>query len=216
MQCTKRTPLKANLLLNRKLLSVNDRLLWDDFRGGSEEAFAKIYHQYSVILYQYGFRFTFSQSLIEDSIQDLFVDLVRSRKSLGETDNIKLYLLKSFRRKLVRALKKEFRYSEEFISELQFGVHLSREDELIQHEARHDILKNLAKALEQISPRQREAIYLRFRKELDYPEVAQVMDMSLEACRNLIYRAVKTIRQYLDKEESASTLLFIFRNFKKI
>lgn len=190
---------------------MNDRLLWDDFRSGSEDAFATIYHRYSVILYQYGFRFTFNQSLIEDAIQDLFIDLVRTRKSVGETDNIKLYLLKSFRRKLIRALKKEFRYSEEFVSELQFGIHLSREDEMIQNEAHRRRLKNLAKALDSVSPRQREAIYLRFRKELDYPEIAQIMDMSLEACRNLVYRAIKTIRQQLDKEQTSATLLVILR-----
>lgn len=183
---------------------------------GNEQACSSVYHQFSRILYQYGFRFTSNHNLIEDAIHDLFIDLMRNKSTIGSTDNIKLYLLKSFRRKLLRLLKKENRYSDDSISEIHFGIYLSVEENLIQIEA--DQLKwlRLNKALDKLSPRQREALYLRFRKELDYDEVAEILGMSIEACRNLIYRAVKSVRQMVEEENVTGSFLSIFRIFRKI
>lgn len=51
------------------------------------------------------------------------------------------------------------------------------------------------KALLELTPRQKEAIYLKFTGGLDYKEVSAIMDMGLESCRNLIYRAVKSLKE---------------------
>ncbi|WP_163712646.1 RNA polymerase sigma factor [Mangrovibacterium lignilyticum] len=194
---------------------MEDTIIWERFKRGNEQAFSGIYHQFFQILYQYGFRFTQNQELIEDTVQDLFVDLFRNRLTIGATDNIKLFLLKSFRRKLLRHLKKESRYTAESGSEITFGIYLSPEDNLIMNETEQVKWIRFNKALEQLSPRQREAIYLRFKKELDYDAVAEILGISVEACRNLIYRAVKSIRQMLQEEILSASMLFIYGILKK-
>ena len=188
---------------------TKDTILWERFKNGNVEAFSVIYHQFFQILYQYGFRFTQNQELIEDAVQDLFVDLFRNRSTIGTTDNIKLFLLKSFRRKLLRHLKKESRYTEEIASEISFGIHLSPEDNLIVDETEQLKWIRFNKALEKLSHRQREAIYLRFKKELSYEEVAEILGMSVEACRNLICRAIKSIRHLLGEETLSIAMFFI-------
>jgi RNA polymerase sigma factor (sigma-70 family) len=192
-------------------LIERDNVIWDDFRKGNEGTFSLIYHQFSPILYQYGFRFTSDQKSIEDAIQDLFTDLIRNKATIGSTDNIKGYLLKAFRRKLLRLLKKEKRYTDQSMSEVHFGIHLSVEENLIRDEAEQVKWLRLNRALEKLSPRQREAIYLRFRKELDYDEVAEILNMSIEACRNLIYRAVKSVRQIMEEENIMRSFLVLFK-----
>jgi len=196
-------------------LVKQDSVIWDEFKRGNVEAFSHVYHQFFQILYQYGFRFTQNQELIEDAVQDLFADLFKNRTTIGTTDNIKLFLLKSFRRKLLRQLKKENRYADESASEVNFGIHLSPEDNLILDEAEQQKWTRFNRALEKLSHRQREAVYLRFKKELDYSDVAEILEMSVEACRNLIYRAVKSIRQMLEEETLSVTLLFVYRVLKK-
>jgi RNA polymerase sigma factor (sigma-70 family) len=192
-------------------LIERDNVIWDDFRKGNEGTFSLIYHQFSPILYQYGFRFTSDQKSIEDAIQDLFTDLIRNKATIGSTDNIKGYLLKAFRRKLLRLLKKEKRYTDQSMSEVHFGIHLSVEENLIRDEAEQVKWLRLNRALEKLTPRQREAIYLRFRKELDYDEVAEILNMSIEACRNLIYRAVKSVRQIMEEENIMRSFLVLFK-----
>ena len=71
----------------------------------------------------------------------------------------------------------------------------SVEQEIIQREISEQKSKILLLALDELTLRQKEAIYLRFTSELDYKEVSGLMDISVEACRNLISRAISILRQ---------------------
>ena len=71
----------------------------------------------------------------------------------------------------------------------------SVEQEIIQREISQQKSKMLLLALNELTPRQKEAIYLRFTRELDYKEVAALMDISVEACRNLISKAISILRK---------------------
>lgn len=69
-----------------------------------------IYGENSKRLYQYGLKLTPNHSIIGDAIQEIFCDLVRNRKNIGDTNNIQFYLIKSFKRKLLKLLQKEVVY----------------------------------------------------------------------------------------------------------
>ncbi len=166
------------------------------YKKGDDRMFAAIYSAYSGRLYQYGLKFTRNSSMIEDSIQDLFLELYKNRKTVGQTDNILRYLLKSFRRKLFRQLNREKRYSLQGESEeYAFEVRYSVEHEMILDEDAERKTATFRKALQNITPRQKEAIYLKFTSGLAYENVADIMEMNVESCRNLVYRAVKTLRE---------------------
>lgn len=172
--------------------------LWQLFKQGDDGAFSTIYNQYSSKLYYYGLKFTRNRTLIEDTLHDLFYELIRNRKSIGQTDSIFPYLLTSFRHKLFRKLRSEGRYSlKRDQEEYEFDVMYSIEHEMILEERSVRRKDLFARALQQLSPRQKEAIYLRFTSELDYEEISSIMEMSLEACRNLIYRAIKALKENL-------------------
>jgi RNA polymerase sigma factor (sigma-70 family) len=191
----------------------DDRMKWDRFRKGDDQALAEIYAEYAGSLYVYGQKLTGNRVLVEDALHDLFIDLIRNRRTIGQTTNIQFYLLKAFRRKLTRQLKKEYRYADGQITESRFDIRYSVEEELIGKETSDQNIRDLAAAIEKLSPRQKEAIYLRFQKELDYPEIAGILGMGTEASRNLIYRAVKSLRETL-RTIHAGTILFFF--YKKI
>jgi len=170
--------------------------VWASFKDGDNQMFSAIYSVYSRKLYQYGLKFTQNRTLIEDSIQELFFELLKNRKTIGQTDNILRYLLKSFRFKLFRILKHEKRYdhrheSEDYVFELNFSI----EHEMILREKEDHRTTVFLKSLQELTPRQKEAIYLKFTSGLDYKEVSEIMDMGLESCRNLIYRAVKSLKE---------------------
>lgn len=55
----------------------------------------------------------------------------------------------------------------------------------------------LQRAINHLSPRQREVVYLRFFNDLDYAEVAAVMGLSYQATRNQMYLALKALREHL-------------------
>ncbi len=190
-----------------------DRDIWDQFKMGDNEALSLIYSESAKKLYLFGLKLTPNHTVIEDSIQDLFSDLVRTRKQLGNTDNIHFYLLKSFKRKLQRQLQKEKRYNlrnceEDFV----FDITYSAENEIIIKETADLKLQSLHKALHELTSRQKEAIYLRFTEELEYKEIAEIMEMSIESCRNLIFRAIKSLKESL--KSNNVVLLFFLKKLK--
>jgi len=180
------------------LLRPDDNILWAMFRQGNNDALALIYSDHSKKLYLYGLKLTSNRTVIEDSIQDLFSDLVKNRKNLGDTDNIHFYLIKSFKRKLQRQLQKESRYDlnskvEDFIFDITYSI----DHELINKESADQRMSLLSKALNGLSPRQKEAVYLKISEELEYEQVAEIMEISIESCRNLISKAIKSMKDTL-------------------
>jgi RNA polymerase sigma factor (sigma-70 family) len=186
-----------------KLFENTDTEVWAKFRNGDDEALSRIYARLSRRLYLYGLKFTSNQSIIEDSIQDLFCDLVRNRKNLGTTDNIQFYLIKSFKRKLQRLLQKEMKYylkdnEEEYVFEIAYSI----EHDIIRGENSDQKKIYLQRALKFLTPRQKEAVYLKFTEGLEYDEISEMMNMSIESCRNLIYKSIKSLKDSLNEQRN--------------
>jgi RNA polymerase sigma factor (sigma-70 family) len=87
--------------------------------------------------------------------------------------------------------------SGEISDDYLFEVELSADHDLIYREETNSRISLLSNALKELTPRQKEAIYLRFNKELEYAEIAQIMDISIEACRNLISKAIANLKKQI-------------------
>ncbi len=81
----------------------DDCQLWQEFQQGSETAFSRIYRLHASLLYGYGMKLVKDKELIKDCIQDLFIEMWNTKNRLGSVKNIKSYLFKSIRRKLIAA-----------------------------------------------------------------------------------------------------------------
>ena len=191
-----------------RLLKPSDAEIWTKFKNGDGDALSFIYAENSNKLYLYGLKLTTNYSIIEDSIHDLFSDLIRNRKKLGETDNIHFYLIKSFKRRLQRQLHKEQRYNlKDNDQEYAFDITYSIEHDIILEENSNQKIRFLNEALKDLTPRQKEAVYLKFTQGVEYVDIAEMMDMSVESCRNLICKAIKSLKESL--QPSGSTPLFL-------
>ena len=184
-------------------INFTNKGLWTKFRNGDDEALTLIYSENSPRLYLYGLKLTSNHSIVEDVIQDLFSELIRTRKNLGDTDNIQFYLIKSFKRRLQRALLKEKRYTmKENVEDYIFEITYSVEQNIILEETSNQRISLIRKALDDLTSRQEEAIYLKFNQELEYDEIAEMLEMSIEGCRNLIYRAIKSLKDSFHGDNS--------------
>ncbi|MGQ8338219.1 RNA polymerase sigma factor [Sunxiuqinia sp. A32] len=198
-----------------KALNSADIEVWKRFKNGENEALSLIYSENSRKLYSFGLKITSNRSIIEDSIQDLFCDLVKNRSNLGDPDNILSYLIQSFKRRLLRQLNKENRYSlnnndEDYIFDIAYSI----EHDIILEEKSNRKVILLGRAVTKLTPRQKEAIYLKFTERLEYGQIAEIMDMSIEGCRNLTYRAIKSLKDSI--QSNGSLLFLVWRKFKSI
>lgn len=184
--------------------------IWSSFKMGDDRSLSFIYEEYAPKLYQYGVKFTSDVTIIEDSIQDLFSTLIKLRHNLGNTDNILFYLLKSFKRILLKRLQKDKHHDATGDpGEMAFNMTFSIEHDIIVEEIESEKLAMLRNALKSLTNRQKEAIYLRYPKDLAYEEIADIMNISVEACRNLIYSAIKSLKSTLKSNQTDSILLFL-------
>src|SRR6478752_6483938 len=136
---------------------------WHSFKKGDKVAFAAIYKEYVRALLSYGYKVTSDRSLIEDSIQDLFVELWQNREKISETTSIKFYLFQALRYKINRNKKVhdrvDFRDVEELPDVLNYSSH---ESFLISMEVQSLQMRHLKEIIARLPLRQQEAINLRY------------------------------------------------------
>lgn len=172
--------------------------MWDTFRLGNESAFITIYSTYFDELYRYGRRFVRQEQFLKDIIQDLFISLRKNRPTLGGTDNIKFYLFKSLKRKIVKEEKRWINQTHQLPDEFQFDVYFSPEQMLIDRQINEEIASRINLALQQLSPRKKEVIYYFFFEELSYSQIQEIMKLdNIKSVRNLVYKALDFLRDIL-------------------
>jgi RNA polymerase sigma factor (sigma-70 family) len=189
----------------------SDISLWNAFRKGDKESFRIIYKKYVPALLNYGMKISEDAELVEDCIQDLFVELWNSGERLSSTSCIKFYLFKALRFKIYRnqvaSHAKEMMPIEGFMMLLKSP---SEEDIQIQHEMKTTQLLHLKEALETLPERQREAINLRYYHRFSNEEIAEIMNIGYNSAAKLIYAALKNLKESLKVAVSFLFFLLIF------
>lgn len=172
--------------------------LWNDFRAGHAPALAALFDAYYSALYQYGLKLTGDEELVKDCIQNLFQKLWRRREGLRAVLVVKAYLFKALRRHLGDETKllRQHRHLLPAYSD-SFEVTYSHEEFLIAQQGDAEQSARLLAALNQLSKRQREALYLKFFDGFAYERIAEVMSLNTQSVRNLVFNALQTLRKVL-------------------
>lgn len=190
-----------------------DKQIWENFKNEEDDALSYIYHENIDFLFCYGRKFSKDDYLILDVIQDLFYDLIRNRKKLGETDHIRLYLVKSFRRKLIRELERTKKQSLVNASrEIEADIVFSVEEELIQDESQNRKLQFIREGMQKLNAQQREILYYKFTCCFEYEQICEIMSISYDSARQLVSRAIQSLKKKLGNTDVY--FMFIFKGFK--
>jgi len=187
-----------------------ERILWSKFLEGDTQVLSLIFLRYSNVLFDYGCRFTADKDLVKDCIQEVFCTLIRTRKSLSETDNIRLYLLKSIKRKIIRELKSASnkpRLLDDQDYSFNFLWSENLDDQL--YELAEEKRQLIADAILSLTERQKEAIYLRFNRGLEYEEISFLLNLNYQSSRALIHRAIEKLREIVHvQDKKINQILF--------
>jgi len=190
----------------------SDTLLWNTFKEGNKDSFARIYNLYIEELLSYGYRVTSNRQLIKDSIQDLFLHLWLHRENLSETNSIKFYLFRSLRNRILKNLEKQHDIS--FVADKSVLENImgdfSYEHELVSQEIQLEQVMKLQKAIEKLPKRQQEAIQLRYHHNFSLEEIADLMQLNNQSVRNLLHKAIGQLRIFF---EMAGWICLLFIGF---
>jgi RNA polymerase sigma factor (sigma-70 family) len=142
----------------------------------------------------------FDEQTAMDAIHDLFYKLCTRDTSIDNYENLRFYLFRSLRNRLIdlRRSRREFMSLEvneqSDVADPPFHLEVTVEDIMILEEEKEAIRKKVEYMLEGLTHRQREIIYLRYIHEYSYEEIAEIMQISVESCRNLLSRTITRLK----------------------
>jgi RNA polymerase sigma factor (sigma-70 family) len=126
---------------------------------------ASTYNEYLDTLYSYALHLGFDEQTAMDAIHDVFYKLCTHHSSLNEINNLKSYLFRSLRNRLIdiKRINREnttpFTGQDDVSEVLPFQLHITIEDELIMKEDAEEIRLRVENVLNRLTDRQREIVY---------------------------------------------------------
>lgn len=157
-----------------------------------------LYREHVSNLLSYALHFGFDKETCQDAIHDVFYKLCTDRIKLDKVNNLRFYLLRALKNRLLDIDKGKKEYiefsSDDADEELPFTAHVTIEDKLIQSEEDERVQVLLENMLRILSGRQREIIYLRYSQGCDYEEIGRLMNISVNSCRKLSHKAITKLK----------------------
>ena len=173
-----------------------DKKIWQNIPEGDHVAYEQLYFDYFKKFYNYGKKFTNDVPLIEDSIQEVFLEIWSKRERILEIDSPNSYFFSAFRFILLGKIKqsKKDTWADLTGDEIDFSI----EQKIIAQETNSTLQQKIATALQTLTPRQKEAIFLRFYEGLCYEEVASVLHISIKATYKIMARSLASLKDQID------------------
>lgn len=169
-----------------------DSKIWLLINEGNEVAYEKMYFHYYKQFYVYGQKITSDITLVEDSIQEVMIYIWQEREKLSAIKNPPAYFFTFFRNRLVSHLRGKKLGTENEID--QMTSEYSPEQALIDKELSSREDKQLKRAFKELTPRQSEALFLRFYQEMSYEDIAEVMNITIKSAYKLMARSLEELK----------------------
>ena len=163
-----------------------DQQLVAAINAGDAAAFEVLYYRYRDWVVNLSYRFTGSEDLALDVLQETFLYLLRKFPGFRLTAHIKTFLYPAVRHLSIAARQKAGRYQS-----------TNAEQEALEcavAEAPAAPSTDLASALENLSHEHREVLLLRFVDGLALQEIADAIDVPLGTVKSRLHNALESLR----------------------
>ncbi|MDR3262402.1 MAG: sigma-70 family RNA polymerase sigma factor [Tannerella sp.] len=168
--------------------------LWLAFRQGHKAAFSELYKKCYGKLYSYAIYLGMDDAVAPDAIQDLFLKLYEKPDIITDASTLLPFLFRSIRNYFINLVKKKAMYVD--IDQLPFTFGYTIDEDLTAEEDRKALEEQVQKLLSCLTSRQKEVVYFRFFYEMEYEEIARIMNISQQGARNMLHKALEKIRNY--------------------
>jgi RNA polymerase sigma-70 factor (ECF subfamily) len=146
---------------------------------GDAEAFGKLIERYEAKMTRYARRFLFIGDDSKDVVQDIFIKAYMNMKSFDATRRFSPWLYRIAHNELVNAMKKRTRspvFSFDFDTLLPHPTAKETADEQTNQ---NEIRKLLESSLDKLDAKYKDPLVLYYLEELDYKEIAEVLQIPI-------------------------------------
>ncbi len=158
-------------------------------QNGHLESFGALYERYHSSMVALAYSMLADRDLAEDAAQDVFAIACRDIGSLKSKESFAAWLAgicRNVSRQMLRANKAK-------------PVALGDNPAAQKRDDMEDRREAIRRAVWQLRPNERELIVLRYYDNLPYEQIAQVLDISIQAVNGRLVRAKRKIAKYLKR-----------------
>jgi RNA polymerase sigma-70 factor (ECF subfamily) len=172
-----------------------EALLIKSLKAENRKAFEGIYRMYAKRLHAYSFRFTRSEEISKDIVQEVFAQLWVNRKKIKQETSLspllfimtKHYLINSFHSKINKLIYEDFNNYEDALFVDNAGHHLEYKD----------CVQKFIKVLERLPSTQQKVVTLSRIQQLSNKQIAEHLSLSEQTVKNQMSIALKVLRNKL-------------------
>ncbi len=169
---------------------------WEHLKAGQIQSLQELYNHHVNGLYAYGMVLCQDGERVKDSIHDLFLTIWTNRQGFTIPTSGKAYLMVSLRRKIFdRGSKRDQLMVPLEDSGMDHEWSPDAEEQWIRFEEESEIQLKLGQAMAQLSDRQKEIIHMKYYQQMEYDDIARIMDLNYQSARNLVNRAILVLRK---------------------
>jgi len=183
----------------REYRSLTDEQLINEFKEGDNEAFNEIVYRYKDRLVNFLYRYTGNKDDSEDLAQDAFIKLYRSKHLYQEIAKFSTWFYTIAINIAKTSLKKKNKMSTLSISD--YDTENEKDFELTSDMRDPDVVANaslenfyIQQAINSLDKTYSDAIILRDIQNLDYEEIAQVLNVPIGTVKSRINRGREKLK----------------------
>ena len=175
---------------------TDDSVLWLAYRSGDNDALGVIAERYYGALRRYGMKFLVGESIVEDCIQDLFLDLWQNRERISQTPSVKFYLFKAIRHSILQHMRYHQRFANEESLDWDTSLpeNFNAESLLIEQETLNGLVAQMRAQMDALPKREREALFLRYYEDMSVADISGVMGVNRQSVSNFLQKGITKIR----------------------
>lgn len=166
-------------------------------KEGDESSFTELLERYRAPVMNFIYRMVLNQTVAEELAQDVFLRVYRARKSYEPSAKFTTWLFRIATHIALNAIRdgRNERGLESLDEEQSQAVNLPDRkgtvEQALVEEAR---FAEIRRAVESLPAKQRAAVLMHKYQEMDYTQIARVLECSESAVKSLLFRAYETLR----------------------
>lgn len=161
--------------------------------AGDRVAFRELVLKHSHAMFRLAWRLTADESLAEDVVQDAFIKAWQKIGDFRLQSSFRTWLHRITVNTAMDQLRKQSRHDRMEASEPDWSQ-LAEGAVTPRHDVQIDIQACTQAAMSNLSDTERTALTLRHFEGHSIKEIAQILDLTTNACKQTIFRAVKKMR----------------------
>jgi RNA polymerase sigma-70 factor (ECF subfamily) len=172
---------------------------WEALKASDIRALKALYDLHAGTLYSYGMVLCHDSDKVRDCIHDLYLSCWTNRKGITIPQSGKAYLMVSLRRRIFdKGPKSNLETGP--LEDAKMDTELSMnnpETQWILAEEEDEKQQKLNLAMKQLTVRQREILHMKYFQQMEYEEIAGILDLNYQSARNLVNRALIALRKLM-------------------